>query len=315
MRAQPLAEVVRSGFVESVHTGVLVTLDADGRTSCAVGDVDAAIYPRSANKPLQSAGMVRAGLPLHGELLALASASHSGEPFHLEGARAILAGAGLTEADLQTPPDWPVDEQEKVAYLRAGGEPTPLAMNCSGKHAAMLATAVANGWPTETYRRPDHPLQLALRATIEELAGEEVAHTGMDGCGAPLFALSVLGLARAFRAVALAPPGTAEHRVATAIRTHPAYVGGTRRDVTRLIEGVPGIIAKDGADGVYAAAMPDGRAVAFKIADGGQRARPPVMAAALRRVGVQAPVLDELATVPVLGHGEVVGEIRAVLPG
>lgn len=315
MRAQPLAEVVRSGFVESVHTGVLVTLDADGRTSCAVGDVDAAIYPRSANKPLQSAGMVHAGLPLHGELLALASASHSGEPFHLEGARAILAGAGLTEADLQTPPDWPVDEQEKVAYLRAGGEPTPLAMNCSGKHAAMLATAVANGWPTETYRRPDHPLQLALRATIEELAGEEVAHTGMDGCGAPLFALSVLGLARAFRAVALAPPGTAEHRVATAIRSHPAYVGGTRRDVTRLIEGVPGIIAKDGADGVYAAAMPDGRAVAFKIADGGQRARPPVMAAALRRVGVQAPVLDELASVPVLGHGEVVGEIRAVLPG
>lgn len=315
MRAQPLAEVVRSGFVESVHTGVLVTLDADGRTSCAVGDVDAAIYPRSANKPLQSAGMVRAGLPLHGELLALASASHSGEPFHLEGARAILAGAGLTEADLQTPPDWPVDEQEKVAYLRAGGEPTPLAMNCSGKHAAMLATAVANGWPTETYRRPDHPLQLALRATIEELAGEEVAHTGMDGCGAPLFALSVLGLARAFRAVAVAPPGTAEHRVATAIRSHPAYVGGTRRDVTRLIEGVPGIIAKDGADGVYAAAMPDGRAVAFKIADGGQRARPPVMAAALRRVGVRAPVLDELASVPVLGHGEVVGEIRAVLPG
>ena len=154
-------------------------------------------------------------------------------------------------------------------------------MNCSGKHAAMLATCVANGWPTSTYRDPDHPLQVSLRGTVERLAGEPVAAVGVDGCGAPLFALTLTGLARAFAAIATAADGTPEHRVAAAIRRYPEWLGGTRRDVTRLVAGVPGLIAKDGAEGVYAAALPDGRAVALKIDDGGQRARPPVMVAAL----------------------------------
>ncbi|HSR24516.1 MAG TPA: asparaginase, partial [Candidatus Eisenbacteria bacterium] len=258
-------------------------------------------------------GMRRAGLDLEGELLALASASHSGEPFHLDGVRRILAGAGLDESALQTPPDLPVDEAEKLAYVRGGGEPAPIAMNCSGKHAAMLATCVRNGWPIDCYRSPDHPLQVVLRETLEGLAGEQVAATGIDGCGAPLFAISLLGLARAFRAISLAGPGTDEHAVADAIRRHPAWLGGTHRDVTALIAGIPGLVAKDGAEGVYAAALPDGRAVALKIEDGAQRARPPVMAAALRRIGVEAAVLDELAEAPLLGGGRPVGAVRAVL--
>jgi L-asparaginase II len=308
-----VAEVVRSGFVEGHHRGSVIALDAGGDPVLAVGEPDRPVFPRSSNKPMQAVGMLEAGLDLDGELLALACASHSGEAFHLDGVRRILAAAGLTEGALQTPPEYPVDEAEKLSYAAAGGGPTPLAMNCSGKHAAMLATCVANGWPTSTYADPDHPLQRGLRATVERLAGEPVAAVGVDGCGAPLFALTLTGLARAFAAIATAPAGTPEHRVATAIRAHPEWLGGTRRDVTRLIAGVPGLIAKDGAEGVYAAALPDGRVAALKVDDGGQRARPPVMVAALRALGVGAPVLDELAEAALLGGGEPVGAVRCVL--
>jgi L-asparaginase II len=308
-----VAEVVRSGFVEGHHRGSVIALDAGGDPVLAVGEPDRPVFPRSSNKPMQAVGMLAAGLDLDGELLALACASHSGEAFHLDGVRRILAAAGLTEGALQTPPEYPVDEAEKLSYAAAGGGPTPLAMNCSGKHAAMLATCVANGWPTSTYPDPDHPLQRGLRATVERLAGEPVAAVGVDGCGAPLFALTLTGLARAFAAIATAPAGTPEHRVATAIRAHPEWLGGTRRDVTRLIAGVPGLIAKDGAEGVYAAALPDGRVAALKVDDGGQRARPPVMVAALRALGVGAPVLDELAEAALLGGGEPVGAVRCVL--
>jgi L-asparaginase II len=290
-----------------------VALAADGTRVLDLGDPDVPVFPRSSNKPLQAVGMLEAGLDLDGELLALASASHSGEDFHLDGVRRVLAACGLSERDLRTPPDLPVDEVEKMRYVANGGTPQPLAMNCSGKHAAMLATCVVNDWPTETYLDPDHPLQVALRGAVERLTGEKVAATGIDGCGSPLFAVSLTGLARAFPAVATAPEGSPEHRVATAIRRHPQWLGGTRRDVTALVAGVPGLIAKDGAEGVYAAAMPDGRAVALKIEDGGQRARPPVMAAALRALGVEAAVLADQSTAPLLGGGKPVGEVRAVV--
>jgi len=308
-----LAEVVRSGFVEGQHRGSVVALGADGSVVLSAGRPDLPVFPRSSNKPMQAVGMLEAGLDLGGELLALACASHSGEAFHIEGVRRILAAAGLREEDLRTPPDYPVDETEKLSYAVAGGAPVPIAMNCSGKHAAMLATCVTNGWPRRTYRDADHPLQLALLATVERLAGERVAAVGVDGCGAPVFALTLTGLARSFAAIAVAPEGTAEHRVATAIRSHPVWLGGTRRDVTRLVAGVEGLIAKDGAEGVYAAAMPDGRAVALKVDDGGQRARPPVMVAALRALGVEAAVLDELAEHVLLGGGLPVGSLRCVL--
>ena len=308
-----LAEVVRSGFVEGGHRGSLVALAADGSRLLERGEPDAPVFPRSSNKPLQAVGLLELGLDLDGELLALAAASHSGESFHLDGVRRVLASAGLDESDLQTPPDLPVDEVEKLAYVAAGGTASPLVMNCSGKHAAMLATCVANDWPTDTYRDPGHPLQQSLRETVERLAGEKSAAVGVDGCGAPLFALSLTGLARAFAAVATATAGTPEHRVASAIRRHPEWLGGTRRDVTALVAGVPGLVAKDGAEGVYAAALPDGRAVALKIDDGAQRARPPVMAAALRAIGVEAPVLDDQQTAALLGGGVPVGAVRPVL--
>lgn len=313
MPAVPVAHVVRSGFVESVHHGSVVVLDPDGGVVVSVGEPDAPMFARSSNKLVQAAAMVRSGLDLDGQLLALAAASHSGEPFHLDGARRVLAGAGLDESALQNTPDLPYDETERRAWLAAGRGPTSLAQNCSGKHSAMLATCVAAGWDVATYRDPEHPLQQRLRATVERLAGERVPATGVDGCGAPLFALSLRGLAGAFAALATAAAGSPEHRVATAIRRHPEWLGGTRRDVTRLVAGIPGLVAKDGAEGVYAAALPDGAAVTLKIDDGAQRARPPVMVTALRALGVAAPVLDELAETPLLGGGEPVGSVRCVL--
>jgi len=308
----PIAQVVRSGFVESVHFGSVVVLDADGGIRLAVGDVGSPMFPRSSNKPIQAAAMLRAGLDLDGELLALVSSSHSGEPFHLEGVRRILASVGLAESALQNTPDLPYDEVERHAWLTQGRGPSSIAGNCSGKHAGMLATCVAAGWDTATYLDPRHPLQQLMAQTLAELAAEPIAATGVDGCGAPVMAVSLTGLARAFAALAVASPGTPEGRVVAAVRAHPRWLGGSRRDVTALIEGVPGLVAKDGAEAVYAAALPDGRAVALKIADGGQRASAVVMAAALRVAGVDAPVLDELAHAPVLGHGKPVGAVQAL---
>ena len=257
--------------------------------------------------------MLRAGLDLDGELLALAAASHSGEAFHLEGARRILASAGLDESALHTPPDYPIDDQAREEYIRAGGVKSSLAMNCSGKHAAMLATCVVNGWDTAAYRHPEHPLQRAITDTIVELSGEPVVAVTVDGCGAPLHAYALAGLARAFGRIATAAPGSAEARVTAAIRAEPVYLGGTHRQVTHLVREADGLIAKDGAESVYAVGLPDGRGVAVKIADGYPRAKAVVLAAVLRRLGVDAPgAIDDLATAPVLGHGDPVGAIVAV---
>ena len=310
--APVVAHVIRSGFVESVHHGSVVAVDATGSTLLAVGDVAGPIFPRSASKPIQALAMLRAGLDLDGELLALAAGSHSGEAFHLEGVRRILVGAGLSEQDLQNTPDLPYEEQERDAWIAVGRGPTSLAQNCSGKHSAMLATCVAAGWDTATYLEPDHPLQQLIAQTLSDLSDEAAVATGVDGCGAPVMAVSLTGLARAFSRFATAPEGTDEARVAAAIRAYPQWLGGTRRDVTALIRGVPGLIAKDGAESVYAVGLADGRGVALKIADGGERARPVVMAAALRRLGIDAEVLEEMAHAPVLGHGRQVGSVDAV---
>jgi L-asparaginase II len=305
---QIVAEVWRGGVVESVHHGSVIALD--GARGFSVGGPEALTFPRSSVKPVQALAMVRAGLDLDGELLALACASHSGESFHIDGVRRILAGAGLTEADLRCTPDRPIGPQAHDEHIAAGLSPAPLYMNCSGKHAAMLATCAANGWDTRTYLSPDHPLQRHIRDTVAELAGEPVAVTTVDGCGAPLFGFSLTGLARAFRTIATAPAGTPEHRVAQAMRTHPEFVGGTGRDVTTVMRGLAGAVAKDGAEGVYALGLPDGQAVAVKIADGSSRARAVVLIAALRRLGVDVSALAELAQAPVLGHGEPVGAVR-----
>lgn len=310
-----LVEVVRSGLAESWHRGSYAMLDAYGAVVDGAGDPEGAIFPRSANKPMQAVGMLRAGLRLADpEHLALVAASHSGEPVHLDGVRAMLRGGGLDESDLGCPADFPIGEEGRRAWLAQGHGKERIAMNCSGKHTGMLLTCLAAGWPTATYRSADHPLQKQLRSTVEELAGEEVAATGVDGCGAPLFALSLRGLAGAFLRVVTAGPGTAEGAVADAMRAHPHLVGGSgpEREDTRLMRGVPGLLAKGGAEGVLAAAVPGTGAVAVKIDDGNKRAAGPVVVAALRRLGVAAAVLDELGTPPVLGGGEPVGAVHLV---
>ncbi|RJK97727.1 asparaginase [Vallicoccus soli] len=310
-------EVVRSGVVESTHTATVAVLGADGALLHAAGDVDAPVFPRSSNKPLQAVGLLEAGLDLPDDLLALACASHSGEPYHVAGVRRLLATAGLDESALRTPPDLPLDREAATRLLRAGGGRDPVLMNCSGKHAGMLAACVAAGWPTGSYLDADHPLQRGLRAAVERLTGEPVAAVGVDGCGAPLFAVGTAGLARGFAALATAPEGTPEHRVARAMTAHPELVGGTGRDVTRAMRAVPGLVAKDGAEGVYAAGLASGAAVALKVHDGAERARPGLLVAALRRAGLpdgtDGTALDAVAHVPVLGHGRPVGEVRAAL--
>jgi L-asparaginase II len=305
-----LAAVVRSGVVESVHAGTAVALDPDGHAVVSVGDPGATVLPRSAVKPLQAVAMLRAGLELDGPLLALAAASHSGERFHLDGVLRMLASGAVPPEALQNTPDLPLDDQERLAWHVARRAPSSVAQNCSGKHAAMLLTCRENGWSMDGYRRADHPLQAHIGLTLAELAGEPVTAAAVDGCGAPAFGLTVAGLARAFARIATAPGPTAEGRVATAIRRHPEWLGGTGRAVTRLLAAVPGLIAKDGAEAVFAAALPDGGSVAVKIADGAQRPVLPVVVALLRRLGCDTMLLDELADVPVLGHGERVGALE-----
>src|SRR3954453_12213257 len=309
-----IAEVVRSGVVESVHRGSVVGLGADGNAVLEVGDVDSQIFARSSLKPLQKLAFLRpGGQPASDEEIPLACASHSGEPAHLDVVRRILATAGLDEKALDNTPDMPLDAVAAREWARAGGEPDPLHQNCSGKHAAMLATCVANGWPTDGYRDPSHPVQQLVKETVAELTRDDVQHTAVDGCGAALFSCTLRGLARAFSRIASAADGTIEAMVAAAMRRHPWLVGGTGRDVTTLMSAVGGLIAKDGAEGVYAAATADGRAVALKVGDGAGRPRAPVMVAALRRLGIDADGMAPLATMPVLGHGDRVGDVRAVI--
>jgi L-asparaginase II len=317
LRSLPvLAEVVRSGFVECTHAGSVVALRPDGSAALALGELARPVLPRSSNKPLQAVALLAAGWePADEQELALATASHSGEQVHLDVVRRMLAGAGLTEADLGCPAQLPLSEPAAHALLRAGGGASALTMNCSGKHAAMLACCVANGWPVGEYLDADAPVQRTMVSTLEDLAAEPVAHIAVDGCGAPQHALTLPGLARAFARLTTAAPGSHERRVADAMRAHPFLVGGTGRDVTQLMEGLPGSVAKDGAEGVYAAALGDGSAVALKIEDGAGRARPPVLAAALRALGVSAPVLEAMATADVLGGGAPVGQVRACASG
>jgi L-asparaginase II len=310
--APVVAHVVRNGFVESVHHGTAVVTGPDGGVLFEVGDSTGPVLPRSSSKPIQALAMVRSGLETDGRLLALASSSHSGEDFHLTGAREILGGAGLTELDLQNTPDYPLDEKARIAWIAAGHPKQSIAQNCSGKHSSMLATCVAAGWDTATYRDPGHPLQQAITQAVLDLTGGPVSAVAIDGCGAPIHAVPLAGLARAFGRIAGATDGP-EAKVAKAIREHPEYLGGTDRDVTKLIAGVPGLVAKDGAESVYAVGLPDGRGVAVKIADGGARARGPVLAAVLRRIGVdQEAALAALEEEPVLGHGQPVGSVVPV---
>jgi L-asparaginase II len=298
-----VVEVTRNGLVESVHHGCVVVLDPSGSVRASWGDVDSPMFPRSSLKPLQALGLLYAGWsPSDPAQVALAAASHSGEPRHIDVVRRILAAAGLDESALDNTPDLPLDQTAARAYVAGGGQPDSLRQNCSGKHAAMLATCVASGWPVAGYLDPNYAVQVAIRATVEELCGETVSVVAVDGCGAPLFAVSLAGLARGFAAMRTSA-------VADAMRAHPDLVGGSGRDVTALMTAVPGLIAKDGAEGVYAAATGDGGAVAVKVYDGAARARLPLLLRGLAELGVDVAPLHAL-TPPVLGHGQPVGAVR-----
>jgi len=306
-----LAVTTRNGHDESVHYGAVVALESDGSVAFALGDAGAVVFPRSSTKPIQATAMVASGLSLPPKLLALVCASHDGRAEHLSTAKEILATAGLTEDALGNTADYPLDPDAQDAAIRAGGVKTALQMNCSGKHSGMLATCVHNGWDLESYLHVDHPLQQRITEMVPQLAGEEASFIGVDGCGAPAHALSLTGLARAFRSVALAPSSSAAGQVATAIRQHPEMLGGPTRDITLLIQGVPGLMGKDGAEGVFAIALPDGRAIALKISDGANRARPPVMKFALQALGVDVSAVDPRAFDSVIfGHGKPVGSVR-----
>ncbi|MGI9085878.1 MAG: asparaginase [Aeromicrobium sp.] len=305
-----LVEVVRSGLVEDRHRGVAVRVDPDGSVLWALGDPETVVFPRSANKPFQALGMMRAGLPLEGPELALATASHSGEPFHLEAVSGVLARAGLDETALQTPPAYPADPEEHVAVLRAGGQRTSIQMECSGKHAAMLLTSVVNDWPIESYLDPGHPLQQTIGETFARFTGAPADVLGTDGCGAPLLATTLRRLATAIARIQDAPDGTDERRLVDAMIAHPEYVSGTRRDELRLMRAFPGLVAKTGAESVLVVGMPDGSACALKIEDGGKRPRFLAMHRILEIAGLEADLLHERP--PVRGGGKQVGEVRPV---
>jgi L-asparaginase II len=307
-----LVEVWRSGFLESVHRGALVVLSADGQVTSSAGDVDRPVLPRSSNKPVQATVYLDAGwTPASTEELAIAAGSHTGEDGHRELAAGILAAAGLAPDALGCPAALPSDEPTRARWLTAGRAPERPAMNCSGKHAAMLAACVAAGWPTEGYLDRQHPLQQAIEARLGDAAGEQVSAVVVDGCGAPQHALSLTGLARGTLSLVQAAEGAPGRRVADAMRAHPWYVAGTGREDTGLMTAVPGLLVKGGADGVHVAAVPGRGAVALKLDDGGDRGRAPALVAGLRRLGVDADLLAPWVVTPVTGGDGVVGEVRA----
>ncbi|GGK66497.1 asparaginase [Sphaerisporangium melleum] len=308
-----LAEVVRSGFTESIHFGSVAALAPDGTLAFALGPVDEPMLPRSSAKPFQALACLSSGAALAGPRLAIAAGSHTGEDLHAELVQAMLHDAGLGTGALRCPADWPENEAARHAMIRAGEGPARVRMNCSGKHAAMLTACAASGWDTASYLDPAHPLQQRVRSAAERLSGEKSTHTAVDGCGAPLFALSLAGLARAVRALTLSPEGTPERAVADAMRDFPEYVGGTGHANTELMRALPGAVVKGGAEGVLVVATSEGHAVAVKAIDGGPRATTAIALAALARLGAVTTGAQAFTTVPVLGGGLPVGEIRPTL--
>ena len=299
-----LVEVVRNEMVESVHNGHLLILDASGKDLVRIGGVDQLIYPRSAVKSLQASAMLRARLKVTGEQLALACASHAGSRAHLDVALSTLHSVGLDESALRNTPDKPLDPAERAAW--GDKAPTSLAANCSGKHSAMVATCVTNGWDLENYKSPEHPLQRAIATEFEKLSGEKITKIGVDGCGAALFAISLRALAYAIRNLTLSNEAI-HQEVVNACRSNPIMVSGVGRLPSLLMQKVPGLFVKDGAEGVMIMSTPKGEVIVWKMSDGSQRGNAPLSIATLSHLGISV----ELEREYVLGDGRVVGEIRA----
>ncbi|MDN4615191.1 asparaginase [Leifsonia sp. F6_8S_P_1B] len=318
--AVELAVVERSGFVESRHVGSAVVLGPDGAVVRSLGAPERPVFPRSTMKPFQAVAVMGAGVALEGTSAVLATASHAGTPAHVSVVRTILAQGGLTEDALGCPADWPGDSASRDELVRAGEGPRPIYMNCSGKHAAMLVACRTNGWPTESYLDPQHPLQHHIRDTVERFTGEKVAVTGVDGCGAPVFALPLTALARGIQRIATASDGSPFQLFRNAALLKNAVLAngwaldGPGRANTVVIDELH-VFAKLGAEGVMVMAAPDGTTVALKMLDGSLRAASVVGlslladAGAIDRAAVEA-VLPEL-DLAVLGGGQPVGAIRA----
>jgi L-asparaginase II len=314
-----LAVVERSGFIESRHAGFAMVLSPDGTVAERLGNTETTFLPRSSMKPLQALACLSAGAPLEGVSLAIATASHAGTDRHVSAVRDILDAAGLGENDLGCPAAWPTDSASRDEMARDHAEPARIRMNCSGKHAAMLLTCVQSGWPTAGYLDPNHPMQLHVREVVERLTGERVAATAIDGCGAPVFALTLSGLARAMHRVGTSSERSpfALHRNAgalvRAVKENPWAIDGPGRPDTVVIERL-GVFAKTGAEGVMVMTAPDGTTVALKMLDGSGRAATVVALRLLERAGaLTAPdVAATTAALPltVSGGGRDVGSIR-----
>ena len=301
-----LAEYVRDGVVESEHRGFLAMLNADGTIFKSLGDIETKIYPRSTVKCAQASAMVRHGLKLEPRLLALAQSSHSGAAMHMDGAREILASVGLDESALQCALDRPLGDVERRTWGDAA--PTRIAMNCSGKHAAMIATCVINNWQVDRYLDAAHPLQVAIKEELETLAGEKITVTSTDGCGAPLFLISLIGLARAIRVITTSGDPI-DKGVMDAARTFPEMVGGVGRHNTEMMQEVPGLFMKDGAEAVNVCSLSDGRTFVFKVSDGSLRAFRTIVHACLKEFGIDTSFTPE----KVMGGPRVIGTIRATI--
>jgi len=299
-----LAEVTRGGIVESLHLGHLIVLNSDGTTYLSKGSPELAFYPRSAVKSLQASAMLKAGLTVSYEELAIICASHSGNQIHIDLVTKMLEKRNIPLSALKNATDKPLGEKEKISW---GDKPgTQLTQNCSGKHAGMLITCQQNGWDLDTYLEMNHPLQIAIKNEIELLAGEKVSASTFDGCGAPLFAISLTGLAKAISTLVKSNEAIYKQIVAACTK-YPELVAGEGRLTTRMMKAVPGLFMKEGAEGIEVCALSDGRVIAIKIIDGSWRPVAPIIMEVFKRWGVSMP--DE--SVKIYGGGSVIGEVIA----
>jgi L-asparaginase II len=310
-----LAVLTRSGFIESRHVGSAVVLDAGERVLSSVGSPELPVYPRSCMKPFQALAVLESGVQLDPVQTVLATASHAATPAHVEVVESILALAGLSADDLGCPADWPGDSAARDAVGRAHGHRSRLYMNCSGKHAAMLLACVQNGWSTGDYLDPAHPLQQRIRAVVERETGEPVVHSGVDGCGAPVHAMSLVALARGIGRIRRASGGPAKQLTGSVLANGWA-IDGPGRANTVVIDRL-GVLAKLGAEGVMVMATPDGTAVAVKVLDGSLRAASLVALTLLTRHGAltedQLAGMTPLLDLDVHGGATTVGSITTTV--
>ena len=309
---------------ESIHRIHAAVVDASGRLIASCGDPDLVTFPRSSSKPFQALPLALAAPDLPGDELAIACASHAGTPEHQAVVLRLLARSGSTVADLQCGAHPPFDSGTAADLIRRGEAPNPLHHNCSGKHAGMLLACVLNGWPREGYAERGHPLQVRIRELHAELGGvplEEV-HEGTDGCSVPALALPLHASARLFARLA-APSGElagALEQAFAAMTAHPFLIAGSGRLDSALMPLVPGLAAKVGAEAFYGLAWrgsPHGPlGIAFKVEDGGERARPHVTLALLKALGL-AVSQEMQALAPATLHnwaGREVGSVKVEFP-